>query len=718
MKLIKVLYRVLSIFLLLLIVQNNALAQRPGQASSILGWADDNNYLKYDTDSGGNRVVMRVNVRSGKENVYKDYIDKRKDFSESLPEGFSLGYGVSIGDDQNTIVLAKDNDLWSFTLGDSEAKKLTDDESAELNPKMSPDGKKVAYTKNRDLYVYDLEKDLEIRLTTGATDKIYNGYASWVYMEEILGRSTRYAAFWWAPDGNKIAYLHTDESPVPEFIINRIDEADGLHGTQEVTPYPKPGDNNPIVKMGVVDLGTKETVWIKTDTSIDQYIAWPNWTVDSKNLMVQVLNRDQNDIRFILADISTGDYKEIYTEKNNTWVDFFSDIYVLENGSGYLLRSCKSGWYNIYYYDWEGNIKVQLTNLDWRVTGISRVDEKPGYVYFTGTGKESTDRHLFRVGLDGSGLVQLTSGAGTHLANISPSGKYLIDSWSNIETPVTLSLIDKNAKKIRDIESPVKVEFDPGSMARRELVRIPSTDGFMLPAIISYPLNFDQNKKYPVVFTIYGGPDSEGVRNSYSGKPGWFAQNNIITISVDHRASGHFGKKGLDYMYRNLGKWEMHDYIEAVKWLREKPYVDSERMGITGGSYGGYTTAMALTYGADYWTHGIANYSVTDWRLYDNVYTERFMDTPQDNPEGYKAGSVLTYAENLKGKLYIVHGMADDNVHMQNSIYLISRLQDLNKDFDFMIYAGGRHGWGGPKAVHHRDAQNAHWLKWFFDQED
>lgn len=718
MKLIKVLYRVLSIFLLLLIVQNNALAQRPGQASSILGWADDNNYLKYDTDSGGNRVVMRVNVRSGKENVYKDYIDKRKDFSESLPEGFSLGYGVSIGDDQNTIVLTKDNDLWSFTLGDSEAKKLTDDESAELNPKMSPDGKKVAYTKNRDLYVYDLEKDLEIRLTTGATDKIYNGYASWVYMEEILGRSTRYAAFWWAPDGNKIAYLHTDESPVPEFIINRIDEADGLHGTQEVTPYPKPGDNNPIVKMGVVDLGTKETVWIKTDTSIDQYIAWPNWTVDSKNLMVQVLNRDQNDMRFILADISTGDYKEIYTEKNNTWVDFFSDIYVLENGSGYLVRSCKSGWYNIYYYDWEGNIKVQLTNLDWRVTGISRVDEKPGYVYFTGTGKESTDRHLFRVGLDGSGLVQLTSGAGTHSANISPSGKYLIDSWSNIETPVTLSLIDKNAKKIRDIESPVKVEFDPGSMARRELVRIPSTDGFMLPAIISYPLNFDQNKKYPVVFTIYGGPDSEGVRNSYSGKPGWFAQNNIITISVDHRASGHFGKKGLDYMYRNLGKWEMHDYIEAVKWLREKPYVDSERMGITGGSYGGYTTAMALTYGADYWTHGIANYSVTDWRLYDNVYTERFMDTPQDNPEGYKAGSVLTYAENLKGKLYIVHGMADDNVHMQNSIYLISRLQDLNKDFDFMIYAGGRHGWGGPKAVHHRDAQNAHWLKWFFDQED
>jgi dipeptidyl-peptidase-4 len=421
---------------------------------------------------------------------------------------------------------------------------------------------------------------------------------------------------------------------------------------------------------------------------------------------------------FILADVSTGDFEEIYAEQNNTWVDFFNDIYVFKNGSGILLRSCKSGWYNLYYYDWTGKLIAQLTDLDWRVTGIERVDEKAGLVYFTGTGPESTDRHLFKARLDGSDLVQLTSGPGTHNPNISPSGKYIIDTWSNITTPQTITLNDKNGSRVKDIEIPDAEELNASAEVRTELVRIPSSDGFLLPAIIRYPLNFDESRRYPVVFTIYGGPDSGGVRNRFSGRPGWFAENNIITISVDHRASGHFGKKGLDYMYRNLGKWEMHDYIEAVKWLREKPFVDSERMGITGGSYGGYTTAMALTYGADYWTHGIANYSVTDWRLYDNVYTERFMDTPQDNPEGYKAGSVLTYADNLKGKLYIVHGMADDNVHMQNSIYLISKLQDLNKEFDFMIYAGGRHGWGGPKAVHHRDAQNRHWLKWFFGEED
>jgi len=278
--------------------------------------------------------------------------------------------------------------------------------------------------------------------------------------------------------------------------------------------------------------------------------------------------------------------------------------------------------------------------------------------------------------------------------------------------------LDAGGKSVRVIEAPEAVEFDPAKNARFELVRIPATDGFMLPAVITYPLNFDENKKYPVVFTIYGGPDAGNVRNSYMGnRTGWYAENNIITISVDHRASGHFGKKGLDYMHRSLGKWEMLDYIEAVKWLREKPFVDPERMGITGSSYGGYTTAMALTYGADYWTHGVASSSVTDWRLYDNVYTERFMDRPQDNPDGYTSGSVLTYTGNFRGKLLVIHGMEDDNVHMQNSVYLISKLQEEGKMFDMMIYPGGRHGWGGAKSVHNRTNINNCWLKWFFGEE-
>jgi len=316
--------------------------------------------------------------------------------------------------------------------------------------------------------------------------------------------------------------------------------------------------------------------------------------------------------------------------------------------------------------------------------------------------------------MDGTGLIQLTEGAGSHSVSFSPGNSYLIDTWTSVTNPGKKELRDKNGKLIR-VLSETKVEFDASKHAKAEYVRIPSTDGFQLPAVIIYPLNFDASKKYPVVFTIYGGPDAGGVRNSYQGNnPSWFAQNGIITINVDHRASGQFGKKGIDYMWRNLGKWEMADYAEAVKWLRTKPYVDATRMGITGGSYGGYTTCLALTAGADYWTHGMALYSVTDWGLYDNVYTERFMDTPLQNPEGYKNGTAMNFADRLKGKLYIVHGEMDDNVHMQNSLQLVSKLQDLGKEFQLMIYPNGRHGWGPPKSSHVRDLQNKFWMKEFF----
>jgi dipeptidyl-peptidase-4 len=239
-----------------------------------------------------------------------------------------------------------------------------------------------------------------------------------------------------------------------------------------------------------------------------------------------------------------------------------------------------------------------------------------------------------------------------------------------------------------------------------------------MPAIITYPLNFDASKKYPVIFDIYGGPDYKNVTNKWQGNyPSWYAGNDIITIKVDHRGSGQFGKKGLDYLYRCLGKWEILDYADAVKWLSEKPFVDPARMGITGSSYGGYMTCLALTKGADYWTHGFARYSVTDYRLYDDIYTERYMDTPQDNPDGYKDGSALTFAGNLKGKLYLTHGDMDDNVHMQNSIWLISKLQDEGKEFQFMIYPDHRHGVRGMKGSHEQNEKNKFWLKNFFGKE-
>jgi dipeptidyl-peptidase-4 len=709
------------IFLMLpaMMLVDNARAQMPQRGENqvaIIGWTDDTHYQIRNFDSDKNPVIQSVDIKTGKGVVIPSFKSEREILAQALPSGISLSMNDVISPDKKSAVIIKDNDLFFFTIGDKELRRLTNDKTPEVNTRFSPDGKKIAYTKNKDLYVYDLTDNKETRLTFDASDKIYNGYCSWVYMEEILERPSHYAAFWWSPDGEKIAYLRTDETNVPVFTLNRLDEPDGVHGLIEATPYPKAGDPNPRVKMGIADLATAKTTWVKTDYNVDQYIAWPFWTPDSKKLAIQVINRDQNVINIILADQSTGDYTEIYNESRKTWVEFHEDIYVMKNGSGFILRSYKTDWENLYYYGWDGKLISQLTNFNFRVTSVDRLDEDQKVVYFYATGTESTDSHAFRVGLDGKNLMQLTSGEGTHNVSISPEGTYFIDTWNSITSPGSIISYSKSGKKIRKIYKFEQLVYDPAKSSKPEMVKIMTSDGlFNMPAIITYPLNFDPAKKYPVVFTIYGGPNSKNVTDRWQGNnPSWYSQNGIITFTVDHRGSGQFGKRGLDYLYKSLGKWEILDYEDAVKWLRTKPFVDSTRIGITGSSYGGYMTCLALTKGADYWTHGFAGSSVTDWRLYDDVYTERYMDTPQDNPEGYKDGSTLTFAKNYKGKLYMTHGDMDDNVHMQNSIYLISRLEDEGKVFEFMLYPEGRHGWGGAKATHSKNEANNFWLRNFF----
>jgi dipeptidyl-peptidase-4 len=709
------------IFVSLIVVMplNTAKAQMPqrgGNQVAIIGWSDDTHFLMHNYDSDKKLVTLRVDIKSGKEEVIPSVIPEREIISQALPSGTTLSLNDVISPDKKSAVIINDNDLFFFTIGDKELKRLTNDKIPEINARFSPDGKKIAYTKNKDLYVYDLAASKEIRLTSDASEKIYNGYCSWVYMEEILERASHYAAFWWSPDGNRIAYLRTDETNVPVFTLNRLDEPDGIHGLIEATPYPKPGDPNPKVKMGIADISTTKTTWIKTDYNVDQYIAWPFWTPDSKKLAVQVLNRDQNSLNIILADPSTGDYTQIYNENRKTWVEFHEDIYVMRNGSGFIIRNSKNDWENLYYYAWDGKMISQLTNFSFSVNSIDRVDEDMKKVYFSATGAESTDTHAFRVGLDGKNLLQITAGNGTHNVSISPNGTYFIDTWNSMTSAGSIVAYNKSGKELKEIYKFEQAVFDPEKNSKAEMVMIKTSDGlFNMPAIITYPVHFDSLKRYPVIFAIYGGPGSKNVSNRWPGNtPSWNSQNGIITFTVDHRASGQFGAKGLDYLYRSLGKWEILDYEDAVNWLRRKSFVDSTRMGITGSSYGGYMTCLALTKGAGFWTHGFAGSSVTDWRLYDDVYTERYMDTPADNPDGYKDASVLTFIQNYKGKLYLTHGDMDDNVHMQNSIYLISRMEDQGKIFEFMLYPEGRHGWGGAKAIHARNEAYNFWLRNFF----
>ncbi|MDZ7263360.1 MAG: S9 family peptidase [candidate division KSB1 bacterium] len=685
-----------------------------GQLPRIVRWLDAEHYLVLRSDPNDEKAppqLLHVNAITGDEGIY---FDETK-FKDKLPSNFSLQRAIARTPDLTRFVFDHQNDLYYFSTETESFKQLTASPAPEKNPTFSPNGQLLAYTRNNNLYVLELESGLERQLTSDGSDVIYNGWASWVYYEEVLGRSSNYAAFWWAPNSEMIAFLRFDDSPVPTFPLYR---ADGVHGELEITRYPKAGDPNPYVKLGIYSLKDKRLVWVDTEDKADHYIAWPFWTPDSRQLFFQWLNRGQDHLKIFAADPATGKKLEIYDEQQPSWVDFFTDIYFLEDGSGFLLRSDKDGYAHLYYHDMTGKLKLRLTSGSWEVRNIVLVDEKNRQIFFEASKNRSTENHLFRIGFDGKGETQLTKVAGTHNCMVSPEGKYFIDTYSNIAQPSRMELYDAKGNLIRslgDQRLPIMDEYDLG---RVELFTIPSGDGYDLPAVWILPPNFDPSKKYPVVFQIYGGPASASVNNSFKGLSWHFyAQHGIIVISVDHRGSGHFGKKGVALMHRNFGKWEMNDLIAAVKWLRNQPFIDPQRIGITGGSYGGYVTCMALTYGADYFTHGIAEYSVTDFRLYDSIYTERYMDTPAENPKGYEFASALNHADKYKGYLLITHGTMDDNVHMQNTIQLIDKLQDLNRDFELMVYPNARHGVGFSKRNHAIRENVQFWFRHFLGQE-
>lgn len=642
--------------------------------NAYIGWADKDHYLEIDMSD---KKTYKVNVKSGKRESYTP-----------LPTS-------------DVQVFVKDKDIY-IKYGQQDAKRLTNSPNEdEQNPTLSPDGKRVAFTRKSNLFSVDVATGKEIQYTNDGTDVIYNGWSSWVYYEEILGRPTNYKAFWWSPDSKQLAFMRFDDTKVPMFPIY---VSKGQNGYLEETRYPKSGQDNPEVKVGFVKAEGAKIVWADFDEKDDQYFGQPYWSFDSQSIMVQWMNRDQNNLKFYAVNPATGGKKEIYNEIQSTWINLDHDerITYLQDNKHYILKSDKTGWAHYYLYTLEGKLLNPITQGDWQVNSLARIDEKNKVVYFTARKENSATMDLYRVDYSGKNMKRLTFGDFTHNVSVSPDGKYFITHYSNVSSPNKVALLDNQGKVIRELADSKSEDYDKYKIGKTEYFTIKSEDGkFDLPVVITYPTDFDETKEYPVVMSIYGGPDAGTVKNTWKGTSNQhWANEGIVQIACDHRASGHFGKQGVALMHRNLGHWEMIDYITVAKWLKAKPWVAKNKLLITGHSYGGYMTCLALTKGADYFDYGISGAPVTSWELYDTHYTERWMDTPQDNPEGYKNGSVLTYVDKYKGGLRLMHGDLDDNVHMQNTMQLIDALTDRNVPFELMIYPGSRHGWNRSKVAY------------------
>lgn len=663
---------------------------------TVVKWIDDSNFiLRRD---GKN---YEVDAKTGAEKEYTEP-NINKGTVATTPE-----------------IIVKGNDL--YLRKNVEDIRLTNDTAIEINQTLSPDGNYVAYTKSNELYTVNLTTKKETRITKDGSSTILNGYASWVYMEEILGRRSRYRSFWWSPDSKHLAFFRSDDTKVPVFTIT---DAPGLHGVVETERYPKVGDPNPEIKVGIVEPESTNIVWAAFNEKDDQYFGLPYWKPDGSSLLVQWMNRLQDNLIIYDVNIFTGAKSEFYNEKQKSWIDLDDQggrLQFLNDKTGFILTSDVTGWNHLYFYNMKGKLINAITSGKFNVTDVNYIDENKGVVYFTARSLENTARNdFYRVNVNGKNMERLTLGDFNNSINLSPQGSYFVTTYNNATTPTKMSLISTQRKIIKELGDSKAAEFDNYNLAKTEIVRVKSDDGlYDLPMKITWPLNMDKNKKYPVLISVYGGPNAGTVMDTWSigGNQQWYAKEGLIQVSMDHRASGHFGKEGVAYMYHNLGYWEMKDYSTMVKWLIANGSADTSKICITGFSYGGYLSCYALTYGSDVFTHGMAGGSVTDWTLYDSHYTERFMGTPANNPEGYKSSSVMTHADKYKGMLQIVHGMIDENVHIQNSIQLISKLQDLKKDFEFMPYSGGRHGWGGNKGLHFQNLKTKFIYKYLLQKE-
>ena len=638
-------------------------------------------------------------------NVYKykngNYVKTIVTASELIPEGkkenIKLG-NYTFSKDENKILFptkteyiyrhSSKSEFYIWDIKNKTLQQLSENGKQRL-ASFSPDGSKVGFIRNNNLFIKNLTSNTETQITKdGLYNNIINGTTDWVYEEEF--GFTR--AFFWSPNGEKIAFYKFDESNVKEFCFSKYGD---LYPEEYKYKYPKAGEDNSIVNIFTYDITSGKTVKMDIGEETDQYIPRIKWTNNNEILSIQRMNRLQNKLEILFADPKNGESKVIYTETNKYYIDITDHLTFLDDNEHFLFTSEKDGYYHIYLYKMNGELVKQLTKGNWVITDLIGFDEKKQIVYYTSAESSPLNRDIYSVDLKGN-KNKLSSRKGTNRARFSSDYKYFINTFSDANTPSVITVNKANGKQIRVLEDNSKLlkTIKEYNFSKKEFFTITTSENVELNAWKILPPNFDKEKQYPVLFTIYGGPGSQTVQNSW-GSDLWeqmLAQKGIIVVSVDNRGTGARGEEFKKMTYMQLGKYETIDQIEAAKYLGSLDYIDANRIGIFGWSYGGYMSTLCMTKGSDYFSTGIAVAPVTNWRYYDNIYTERFMRTPQENANGYDDNSPINHVDKLKGNFLLIHGTADDNVHVQNSIDLVTALVAANKQFEMQLYPNSNHG--------------------------